>query len=111
MKLAIMAAGTLLVLGLGTAAYAEPGKCGGSGMGEQSMSWGGAMPFQDKKAMCLTKIDTMEKCVKAATNNAELDACKTAMMEKMQSSKKRMKNGENKPPLKGKCGSGKCGGK
>lgn len=58
------------------------------------------MPFQDKKAMCLTKIDTMEKCVKAATNNDELETCKMAMIGKM----KGTKNIEGKPAMKGKCG-------
>ena len=105
MRLTTIAASTILVLGLATTAYAEAGKCG-AGMGKQSMKCGAGMkadmPFKDRKAMCLNKIDTMQKCVDAAKTNEELTACKTAMM----GSKKA--HGKS---AKGKCGSGKCGGK
>lgn len=105
MRLTTIVASTILVLGLSTTAYAEAGKCG-AGMGKQSMKCGGAMkgnmPFKDKKEICLTKIDTMQKCVNAAKTNEELTACKSAMMGAKKAKGK---------SAKGKCGSGKCGGK
>ena len=96
MKLTTLAAGTILVLGLSTTVYAETAKCGGSNMQKQSSKCGANinlnMAFKDKKAMCLSKIDTMQKCVNAATTSEELQACKTDMMTRGQGSKMMMKN-------------------
>jgi hypothetical protein len=61
--------------------------------------------------VCLTNLDEMKKCVDAASTNDELQACKTKMMDKMQGTQKMMQKAKNIPPVKGKCGSGKCGSK
>ncbi len=111
MKLLALAASTILVLGLSTTAYAGMGdKCGGNGMNQQNSKCGAGagmmnsnMPFKDKKAMCLSKLDTMEKCVHAASTSDDLKACKANMMNN-----KKMK-GQGKKSMK--CGAGKCGGK
>jgi len=114
MKLLTIAASTILVLGLSTTAYAAMGeKCGGGGMNKQSSKCGGGagmlnsnMPFKNKKAMCLSKLDTMKKCVDTASTTDELQACKANMMK---GNKKMMGQGKKKQSMK--CGAGKCGGK
>jgi len=108
MRITTIAAASVLLLGLSTAAYAEMGKCGGGGM-QKGMKCGGGMmmkgDFSTVKSRMLKNLDEMEKCVKSATSKEDLKACKMKMMQK----RKAMMQNKAPAAKKGQCGTGKCG--
>ena len=99
MKLLTVAAGTLLLLGLSTTAYA---KCGGGGMtGMQG-------DFQTQKTQMLKNLGEMRNCVETAKTRADLKDCRMQMMQKR---KAMMQNkGTAAAGKSAQCGTGKCGG-
>ncbi|HHD84261.1 MAG TPA: hypothetical protein ENK93_05220 [Campylobacteraceae bacterium] len=95
MKLLHIAAGTLLLMGLSSTAYA---KCGGGGMMMQG-------DFKTVQSNMLKNLDEMENCVKSATSKQDLKKCRMQMMQK----RKQMMQNKAKPGAM-QCGAGKCGG-
>jgi hypothetical protein len=79
MKTFKIAAAVLLALGFSATAYAQMGKCSGSGMQQGGMMMNGNM--EHDRGMMMQHLENVKACVNAATTTTELQSCKMKMQK------------------------------